>query len=105
MEKFKYKLGGKNGPLIEMGEAPDLVVIRTEGKRNLRDQDLPEASVQAVAGTVPVAAFPEAKVTVYRCVDKKHGSALARRNAIRGNLKGSPGVRFAGRVLKSRRTG
>lgn len=105
MEKYKYQLGGKKGTIVELAEAPDLVVVRTEGTRNLRDLDLPEISVQAVAGTVPVAAFPEANVTVYRCVDKKHGSALAQRNAIRRNLNGSPGIRFAGRVLTNRRTG
>ena len=90
---------------MELAEAPDLVVVRTEDKRNLRDLDLPATSLQDVAGTVPVAAFPEANVTVYRCVDKTRGSAITQRNAIRRRLTGSPGVRFAGRVLTNRRTG
>jgi subtilisin family serine protease len=102
---YTYQLGGKDSPEIELTEAPDLVVVRTEGKQNLQELNLPESTMQAVGNTVAVAAFPEANVTVYRCVNKKKGSAIAQRNTVRSSLNGSPGIRFAGRALTDRRTG
>jgi len=102
---YTYQLGGKNGQVIELAEAPDLVVVRTEGTRSLFELKLPDRSMQVMAGTVEVAAFPEANVTVYRCVDTKGDRPLNQRDAVRRSLTGAPGVRFAGRALTDSRTG
>ena len=104
MHTFKY--GGKDGKTYQLVEAKDLVVVRTEHDVELRQLSLSKSSRSLLQGIIPVAAFPEANVTVYRCVvtpENETGESL--RNKIRRSLNQEDGIRFAGRVFKSAKTG
>jgi subtilisin family serine protease len=102
---YTYQLGGKDSPALELEEAQDMVAVRTEQAKDIQELGLAGAALQQMAGTVEVAAFPEANVTVYKFVDEKRGDALAQRDAARATLNQTPGVRFAGRVLIDPATG
>lgn len=98
MRRFKY--GGKDGREFKLVEAEDLVVVRTTEDADLRSLNLTPASRSLAAGMVPILAFPEANVTVYRVVGQPdEESVLKTRNAIRRSLNEEGQVRFAGRTL------
>lgn len=103
---YTYKYGGQNGTTYQLVEAKDLVVVRTEEDVELRQMNLSQTSRSLLPGLIPVAAFPEANVTIYRCVDKREDvSAESLRNTVRRSLNTEDGIRFAGRVLKDTKTG
>lgn len=102
---YTYQLGGKDSPVLELDEALDMVAVRTSEVKDIHELELSSEALKKMGGTVEVAAFPEANVTVYRFVDEKRGDALAQRDAARASLNATPGVRFAGRVLIDKVTG
>lgn len=102
---YTYRYGGKAGQPIQLVEANDLVVVRTQKDLHLSEMDLSANTRDLVSTMLPIAAFPEAHVTVYKIVERDDISALTIRNNVRKNLKDQTGVRFAGRVLKDSKTG
>ncbi|MBI1225013.1 MAG: S8 family serine peptidase [Bacteroidetes bacterium] len=102
---YQFTYGGKNGETFQLAEAKDLVVVRTKDDAPLQELSLSTQSRDIVPSLLPVAAFPEANVTVYRAIPNGEKSATAMRNAARKNLSQEEGIRFAGRVLKDPDTG
>jgi subtilisin family serine protease len=102
---YQYKYGGKNGTTFTLVEAKDLVVVRTEEAAPVEEVALTRQAREVIPSMVAVAAFPEANVTVYRCIPTGERSATAMRNTVRQALKKEEGVKFAGRVLKDPATG
>ncbi|GIV31030.1 MAG: peptidase S8 [Saprospiraceae bacterium] len=97
---YSYTYGGKQGTTYALVEARDLVVVRTREAAPLSQLTLSSTARELVPALLPVAAFPEANVTVYKCVPGEAGSAVGMRNAVRRVLGQEAQVRFAGRVLK-----
>ncbi|MDX2067484.1 MAG: S8 family serine peptidase [Haliscomenobacter sp.] len=102
---YSIRYGGRDGQLIQLVEAPDLVVVRTQTGKSLSDLNLSDASREAASTLSPVAAFPEADVVVYKILEAKRSLAKTLRNTIRRLFKKEPSIRFAGRVLKDAQTG
>lgn len=103
---YTYKYGGQDGTTYQLVEAKDLVVIRTEKEVELRDMTMSKTARSLLSGLIPVAAFPEANVMVYRCVSMRETTTPENlRNNIRRKLNQEEGIRFAGRVLKDVKTG
>lgn len=102
---YSIRYGGREGQLIQLVEAPDLVVVRTQTGKSLADTHLSEASREAAAALLPVAAFPESDVVVYKVVEAQRRLVKTVRNTIRRLFKKEPSIRFAGRVLKDAETG
>lgn len=102
---YSIRYGGRDGQLIQLVEAPDLVVVRTQTGKSLSDVKLSEESRKAASSLLPVAAFPEADVVVYKIVEAKRAVVKTLRNTIRRLLKKESSIRFAGRVLKDAQTG
>lgn len=102
---YQFTYGGKDGETYQLAEAKDLVVVRTVDSAPLEELSLSTQSRDLVQSLVPIAAFPEANVMVYRCVATGEKTATAMRNAARKSLSEEEGVRFAGRVLKDPATG
>jgi len=102
---YSIRYGGRDGQLIQLVEAPDLVVVRTQKGKSLADVNLSEPSREAASSLSPVAAFPEADVVVYKIMEAKRSIVKTLRNTIRKLLKKEPSIRFAGRVLKDAQTG
>lgn len=102
---YSIRYGGREGQLVQLVEAPDLVVVRTQSGKSLADINLSEASREAATALSPVAAFPEADVVVYKILEAKRSLVKTMRNTIRKLFKKEPNIRFAGRVLKDAQTG
>ncbi len=102
---YKFTYGGKEGTAFQLVEAKDLVVVRTKESTSIEDLEMSTQARDLVPGMLPVAAFPEANVTVYKCVPTGERSATAMRNAVRKTLSQEDNIRFAGRVLKDPTTG
>jgi subtilisin family serine protease len=102
---YSIRYGGREGQVIQLVEASDLVVVRTQTGRSLAEVELSDASREATSALLPVVAFPEADVVVYKIVEMQRSLIKTLRNKIRRLLKKEPGVRFAGRVLKDAQTG
>lgn len=102
---YQFTYGGKNGETFQLAEAKDLVVVRTKDNAPLEELHLSTQSRDIVPSLLPIAAFPEASVMVYRCIATEEKTATAMRNAARKTLSQEEGVRFAGRVLKDPTTG
>ncbi len=102
---YQYTYGGKTGQTFDLVEAQDLVVVRTQTPKRLDRLALSAHSKNLVSNMIPVVSFPEANVTVFRCVDKQKKNVLGLRNQIRKSLKEEEVIRFAGRVLKDRKRG
>ncbi|MCF8246803.1 MAG: S8 family serine peptidase [Saprospiraceae bacterium] len=102
---YTFTYGGKNGETFQLAEAKDLVVVRTKDDAPLETLSLSSQSRDIMPSLLPIAAFPEASVMVYRCIATEEKTATAMRNAARKNLSQEEGVRFAGRALKDPATG
>ncbi|HHM21477.1 MAG TPA: peptidase S8 [Bacteroidetes bacterium] len=102
---YQFTYGGKKGTSFQLVEARELVVIRTKEAAPLSQLKMSGQARELLPNLLPVAAFPEANVTVYRCVGTGDGTPVAVRNAVRKTLKKENAVRFAGRVLKDPATG
>lgn len=103
---YSYQYGGKDGQRFELIEADDLLVVRTAAAApQLHELELNASTRNMVANLVPVAAFPEAQVTVYRIAEPDPANARDVRNLLREELRTTAGVRFAGRVLQDRASG
>ncbi len=102
---YQYVFGGKEGTVFRLVEAKDLVVIRTKEAMPIAELPLSSMARDLVPSLLPVAAFPEANVTVYKCIPAGEESATSLRNAVRQTLSKEENVRFAGRVLKDPDTG
>ena len=102
---FQYTYGGQQGTTFQLTEAQELVVIRTESQAPIEALPLSDKARNLVPSLMPVAAFPEANVTIYRCVPTDDRSPVQMRNAVRQTLPKEDAVRFAGRVLKEPDTG
>jgi subtilisin family serine protease len=102
---YQYKYGGKDGEAFTLVEAKDLVVVRTKEPAPIEDLNMSIQARSLLPGMLPVAAFPEANVTVYKCVTTGERSPVSMRNAVRKTLKKEDSIRFAGRVLKDPVTG
>ncbi len=104
MKSFKY--GGKDGRQFNLVEANDMVVVRTTEDADLRSLDLSPTSRSLAEGMLPVLAFPEANVIVYKVVGQTdENNILETRNAIRKSLNEEEQVEFAGRTLVDAKTG
>ncbi len=102
---YAYTYGGKQGQKFQLVEAKDLVVIRTREAAPLSQLSMSGTARALLPALVPVSAFPEANVTVYKCLPTAERSPEGQRNAIRRTLKKEESIRFAGRVLKDPATG
>ncbi len=102
---YAYTYGGKQGQQFKLIEAKDLVVIRTKESAPLSQLSLSGTARALLPTLIPVCAFPEANVTVYKCLGIGEHSAQGQRNAIRRTLSKEESIRFAGRVLKDPATG
>ncbi len=102
---YQFTYGGKKGTSFQLVEAKQLVVIRTKEAVPIEQIKMSGQARNLVPSLLPVAAFPEANVTVYRCVATEDNSPVAVRNAIRKTLNKEAAVKFAGRVLKDPTTG
>lgn len=100
MPKYNY-----NGKTYQLIEALDMVVIRTEENTELENLSMTSAARQLVPKLMKVAAFPEANVNVFKCIDKDSRHVLGLRNKVRKEFSEEKEVAFAGRVLKDRSTG
>jgi len=101
---YQYQYGGKTYDLVE---SQDMVVVRTAGAKDLKDDktDLSKNSRELVSNMIPVVKFPEADVTVFKCIQKSGRNVMGFRNLVRRTLKKEDSVKFAGRVLKDRKSG
>ena len=105
---YQYQYGGKKGHSLQLTEASDLVVIRTREAKDVKDLALSSTSKRLLSKMMPVVSFPEANVTVFKCVDKKSrslGGGMKLRNQVRKNFNEEKEIRFAGRVLKDTKSG
>jgi len=102
---YKFTYGGKDGTDFRLVEAKDLVVVRTNDATPIEELEMTSQSRDLVPCMLPVAAFPEANVTVYKCVPTGERSATTMRNAVRKTLSQEDNIRFAGRVLTDPATG
>lgn len=102
---FHYTYGGKKGTTFQLVEAQELVVIRTTEALPLEALPLSSESRNLIPNLMPVAAFPEANVTVFRCMSVDERTPMQVRNAVRKTLPNDKSIRFAGRVLKEPNTG
>ncbi len=96
---YTYKYGGKQGTTHHVDVADDLVVVRTKGDKALSDAIESKEGKAALTQMVPIAAFPEASVTVLQCKQARN-RVLHLRDKARAQFKKEKDVRFAGRVLR-----
>jgi hypothetical protein len=61
---YTIHYGGRDGQMIQLVEAPDLVVVRTQNGKSLEDVNLSEKSRDLASSMLPVAAFPESDVVL-----------------------------------------
>ena len=99
---YTYQYGDTKYQLVE---AKDLVVVRTTEDVSLEELSVATTSRSLMSQMVPIMAFPEANVTVYKIVESSPDKIVSLRNTIRRQLKTEDEVIFAGRVLKDPRTG
>lgn len=98
MKKVQYKIGGKNGTVIELQESKNLVAVRTKKAGSVQ-------SALEKAGSVAVSQKLKVKEKVKRAnvtlleVKKEETNPLAVRNEAREKFKKEKAIRFAGRVL------
>ncbi len=105
---FQYQYGGKKGLTLQLTEASDLVVVRTKAAKDVKELNLSSSSKRLLSRMMPVVSFPEANVTVFKCINKKSrslGSGMKLRNQVRKNFNEEKEIRFAGRVLKDAKSG
>jgi len=105
---YQYQYGGKKGLTLQLTEASDLVVVRTKKAADVKDLDLSTTSKRLLSKMMPVVSFPEANVTVFKCIDKKSrslGGGMKLRNQVRKNFNEEKEIHFAGRVLKDTKSG
>ncbi len=102
---YQFTYGGKKGTSFQLVEAKELVVIRTKEALAIEEIPMSGQARELLPSLLPVAAFPEANVTVYRCVAMEENSPVAMRNAICRTLNNEDAIKFAGRVLTDPRTG
>lgn len=100
---YQYQFGGKQGITYSLIESSDLVVVRTKDASDLKNLALSTNARALVPKLLPVTSFPEANVTVYKCIDKSVGG-MKLRNQVRKNFSKEAAIRFAGRVLKDSKT-
>jgi subtilisin family serine protease len=99
---YKYHYSGQENTLVE---ARDLVVVRTVSGETLQELDMSTDSRDLVPKLLPVVAFPEADVTVYKIVGSTPDKVVSMRNTMRRMLSAEANIRYAGRVLKDPKTG
>ena len=102
---YQFTYGGKKGTSFQLVEAKSLVVIRTKEAAPLGQLNMSGQARELLPSLMPVAAFPEANVTVYRCVSSDESTPTSVRNAVRKTLKNEKAIKFAGRVLKDPTSG
>jgi subtilisin family serine protease len=102
---YKYKVGGKGGQEYTLVESQDLVVVRTNESRDLKDLKMSRNTTGLLPKMQQVSAFPEANVAVYKCIDPGTRNIKSVRDEIRSALKAEDQVRFAGRVLIDKESG
>ena len=71
--------GVKTGETFQLAEAKDLVVVRTVDNAPLETLSLSSQSRDIMPSLLPIAAFPEANVMVYRCIATEEKTATAMR--------------------------
>ena len=100
---YTYHYGDQKHYLVE---AQDLVVVRTKkDAAPLEQMAMSSSSRNLVPYMMPIMAFPEANVTIYKVVGTPEHSALSLRNTIRKELSAEDDIRFAGRALRDPKTG
>lgn len=104
---YKVKYGGKKGKTMKLVESPDMVVIRTEGNKELENVSMSKGGRDVMNQTTEVASFPETGVTVRRVDKTNEGleSTISQRDTTRAVLKKEENIRFAGRALQDADTG
>ncbi|MFA0812351.1 S8 family peptidase [Microbulbifer epialgicus] len=101
---YTYQYGGPSGKEHKLDVADDLVVIRTQKHKSLKDSVHGAQSQKIMKKFTPVISYDDADVTVLKCRDEKK-NLLSLRDAARKALKKEPDVRFAGRVLREEGNG
>ena len=72
---YTYQFGGQDGSTHKLVESKDLVVVRTREK-SLEEMELSKRSRAFLANMIPVSAFPEASVMIYRVLDPDRDSLV-----------------------------
>jgi Subtilase family len=93
MREVRY--GGRNGKTIKLEVDPDLVAVRAQRGRSLREGPVPPREAALLDEMETVLSFPQAGVEVYRHAQQSSRST----EELRRELHDSPATRFAGRVL------
>ncbi len=96
---IKYKFGGQSGKTMSLKVSEDLLAIRGKRDHPITEARLSDASRSLLSEMVLVASFPEANVSIYRCVGRGSRTARKVRNDARDRLSAEQEVRFAGRTL------
>lgn len=97
------RYGGKNGCLLRLVEATDLLVVRTESRNALTNVPLSAPSRRALTDFVPVVHYREAGVELLHTPAQTRSKQ--RRDAARSALKKEPTIQFAGRALRDAKSG
>ena len=85
---YQFTYGGKKGTAFQLVEAKDLVVIRTKEMAAIQEVRLSGQARELLPSLIPVGAFPEANVTVYKCMASEDHQPTALRNAVRSRPSG-----------------
>jgi subtilisin family serine protease len=91
------RFGGKKGKPYRLRMSDDIMVVRTRGRRAVRDMQISTRSRGMLAQFDPLFSIPEVGIEVFRC--STHRGARSIRDNTRIALRREKSVRFAGRGL------
>jgi len=93
----KVKFGGKKGKSFRLRMSEDIMVVRTQSRRTIREARLSTKALGILSQFDPLFAIPEVGVEVLRCSAKR--AVRSARDKARLALQKEASVRFAGRGL------
>lgn len=93
------RFGGKKGKPYRLRMSDDIMVVRTQGRRTVRETQLSSKARDLLSNFDPLFAIPEVGVEVLRCSARR--AVRSARDKARIALRREASVRFAGRGLCS----
>lgn len=93
------RFGGKKGKPYRLRMSDDIMVVRTQGRRSVRETQLTSKARDLLSNFDPLFTIPEVGVEVLRCSARR--AVRSARDKARIALRREPSVRFAGRGLCS----
>jgi len=91
------KFGGKKGTTYRLRMSEDIMVVRTQSRRTIREAPLSSRALGILSQFDPVFTIPEVGIDVLRCSARR--AVRSARDKARLALKQEASVRFAGRGL------